>query len=206
MWLDGPALSQQLKIRKYHFATGVATVAARFQTRFPLQGMTINQVGAAMKPIGKQFSKITRPVYARHGHAWAGLLANWSTIVGPQLADISTPEKITWPGKAHASKHQKLGGTLSLLVAYGRALEVQHMSVQIIERINTFFGYGAIGQIKIRQGKIEKPGQPDRAKLPPLTKKEKAGIDRQVEAIGDQSLQNALSRLARGVLAGSREQ
>ena len=158
-----------------------------------------------MKPIGKQFSKITRPVYARHGHAWAGVLANWSTIVGAQLADITVPEKISWPGRTHASKHQKLGGTLTLLVAYGRALEVQHMSVQIIERINTFFGYGAIGHIKIRQGKIEKQNAPDRAKLPPLTKEQKVGIDRQVEAINDQSLQNALSRLAQGVLATSKE-
>ena len=158
-----------------------------------------------MKPFGKQFSKITAQAYKLHGHAWAGVLANWPTIVGSQLANITRPEKINWPGSVRASKHQKIGGTLTLMVGYGRALEVQHMSMQIMDRINTYFGYAAIGNIKIKQGIIEKPKVTTSTKPPPLTHDQQASVDRQVKSIDDHSLHIALSRLAKGVLADTKE-
>ncbi len=38
------------------------------------------------------------------------------------------------------------------------AIEIQHMSQVILERVNRFFGFGAIDRIAIRQAPL--PGQP----------------------------------------------
>lgn len=162
-----------------------------------------------MKAVGKHFSKVMEKTYARHGTAWAGLLSNWPTIVGASLAAITAPEKISWPGQTRGqqkeqsparSRHQKIGGTLIIKAAYGRALEVQHTTFQIIDRINAYYGYQAIAQIKIIQGKISKPQSIEKTALPPLGIAESARLDHRMADIDNESLKGALKNLAKGVL------
>jgi len=157
-----------------------------------------------MKAIGKHFSKVAEQAYARHGAAWAGLLSNWQTIIGQPLSDICLPEKISWPrqqsGQSETrSRHQKIGGTLVMKVAYGRALEIQHTTPQIIDRINAYYGYQAISQIKIIQGNIPKPEISRKPALPPLDETVAGQLDAQMADIDNDDLQDALRTLAKGV-------
>ncbi len=168
-----------------------------------------------MKAVGKHFAKVAEKAYARHGTAWAGLLSNWRSIVGEPLCDICALEKVTWPGqirgqsselaseRAARSKHQKIGGTLVIKVAYGRALEIQHMTPQIIDRINAYYGYSAIAQIKIIQGKIERPTIIQKQVLSPLAPAKSEQLDQQMNGIENDGLKDALRHLAKGVLSRS---
>ncbi len=158
-----------------------------------------------MKAIGKHFSKVAEKAYAHHGAAWAGLLSNWQTIAGSPLSDICSPEKISWPGQQRGqaetrSKHQKIGGTLVIKVAFGRALEIQHITPQIIDRINAYYGYQAVAQIKIIQGKIEKLETARKSALPPLDQKTNSELNSQMTKISNDGLKGALRNLAKGVL------
>ena len=158
-----------------------------------------------MKAIGKHFSKVAEKSYARHGAAWAGLLSNWQTVVGKPLSDICQPEKISWPGRVSdqnesRSIHQKIGGTLVVKAAYGRALEIQHTSVQIIDRINAYYGYQAITRIKIVQGKISKSELAEKPVLKPLDPATVGQLKTQMSGIRDDQLRQALHNLAKGVL------
>ncbi len=156
----------------------------------------------AMKAIGKHFSKVAEQAYARHGVAWAGLLSDWQIIIGQPLSDICLPEKISWPRQQSEtrSKHQKIGGTLVMKVAYGRALEVQHTTPQIIDKINAYYGYQAISQIKIIQGDIPKPEIFQKPELRPLGRAAAARLDSEMVEIEDDNLKGALRNLAKGVL------
>ena len=156
-----------------------------------------------MKAVGKHFPKVAAKVYARHGAAWAGLLSEWRAIVGASLADVCTPEKISWPGQSRdqtQSRHQKIGGTLVIKVAYGRALEIQHTTPQIIDKINVYYGYQAVSQIKIVQGKVTKPEIVEKTALPPLNKEASAQLEAQMSDIDNDNLKHALENLAKGVL------
>ena len=74
------------------------------------------------------------------------ILTAWGSIVGDDLAAYSIPEKISF------SKDKRDNGTLHLLVASGAyALHIGHKTSIILEKINTFFGYNAVSQIKISQ-------------------------------------------------------
>jgi len=162
-----------------------------------------------MKAVGKHFAKVAEKAYARHGAVWAGLLADWPGIVGAPLCDICVLEKISWlrhsanhkDDEAPLSKHQKLGGTLVIKVAYGHSLEVQHTIPLIIDRINAYYGYAAIAQIKIIQGKIEKAKTPPKPNLSPLGLRKSRQLDEQLVDINDDKLKNALRNLAKGVLS-----
>jgi hypothetical protein len=82
----------------------------------------------------------------------------------------------------------------------GRAIEVQHDSSRIIERINAYYGYEAIAALKIHQTRVKKPASP-----PPrpaaLAPEEARRLNARLETIADDRLRAALERLGRGVLA-----
>ena len=96
-----------------------------------------------MERLDKHFEKLTKASFARYGFAYGELMARWPEIVGETLAQYCEPEQIKWPRGAGETA-QKLGGTLVIRAEPGRGLDLQYQSHQIIERINQFYGYGAV--------------------------------------------------------------
>ena len=90
------------------------------------------------------------------------------------------------------------GATLVLRVDGARALDVQYRARQIIERINAYFGYAAVAELRIVQapvaGRLPLARPPGRAATEPLT--------HEVAHIADPALRGALARLGAGVRAG----
>lgn len=148
-----------------------------------------------METLSKHFRDITKAAFARYGFAAADVVANWEAIVGPELAAVSAPERIRWPRTA-GEEERKQGGTLVIRAAPGRALELQYEASRITQRINSFFGYGAIGKIKVMQA----ASLPERRRGPPPLP-EKPVCEQQLAALEDGPLKAALERLGRGVAA-----
>ncbi len=91
-------------------------------------------------------SDFAAKLLGKHGLIEMKLLTNWKNIAGDNLAKYSVPDKIVF----HKDKRDE--GILYLIVSNGAyALEISHKSPLILEKINTFFGYKAITQIKITQ-------------------------------------------------------
>lgn len=150
-----------------------------------------------METLSKHFREITKAAFARYGFAQADVVANWDAIVGADLAAVSAPERIKWPRGA-GEEAQKQGGTLVIRAAPGRALELQYEASRIISRINSFFGYGAVAQVKVMQAM--ELGKPQRR---PPALASKSVCEQELETIEDPTLKAALERLGRGV-AGSK--
>jgi hypothetical protein len=135
-----------------------------------------------------------------HGFAEAGIVTDWPAIVGEALAAHSTPLRLGFPpGK-------RLEGTLHVSVSGALALELQHLEPLVLERINGYFGYRAVGHLKlVHDGR--KPALPpdvtarparDGAAPPPA-------LPPGIEDIEDPALRQALERLGRAVqTAGER--
>ena len=78
----------------------------------------------------------------------------------------------------------------------GAALELQHAELQVIERINTFFGRPVVSRLRLRQSPPKRrvltpPPAPPR----PLDPEERALIGKTVEPVDDQALRDALASL-----------
>ncbi len=108
------------------------------------------QAPAAVRPgprkLGPLISRIARRSAGKRGLPTAEILTNWRHIVGPELAPLTVPERVTFPRGAGD------GGTLRLRVAAGFAPIVALQEPRIIARLNTYFGYGAIAHIRLVQG------------------------------------------------------
>jgi len=151
-----------------------------------------------MRAIAAELPGITAPVLGRHGFAEAQLVTQWASIIGPELAAMAWPEKLSFP------RGERREGTLRLRVAAGCAPEIQHRAPLLIERINAFFGYRAIVHLRLIQAPLaarHTPPHPPRA----LNPEERAGIDRRVATVADPDLRAALQRLGEAILRHVKE-
>jgi protein-disulfide isomerase len=116
------------------------------------------------------------------------LRGDWAVIVGTDLARCTEPDALT------AGRGGKAGAKLlRLKVAGAMALEVQHMSGQIVERVNAYFGHRQIDDIRLVQGTIAR-----KVAAPPIPKPAPevlARMDAKVSAVSDPDLRAALARL-----------
>jgi hypothetical protein len=137
------------------------------------------------------------------GASIARLRADWSAIVGADLARTTRPDALIAGRGARGSG----GKLLRLRVSGAAALEVQHMSGQLVERVNAYAGHKMIDDIRLVQGTIA--SAPPRPSLPKPSPETVSRMTSKVAEVKDSDLRQALARLGsriatsrRGVLLG----
>jgi len=129
------------------------------------------------------------------GFASTEIIARWADIAGPEIAAHSEPMKITWPRAVGEASPEP--ATLVLRVEGPAALEIQHLSAVILERVNRFFGWQAIGRITLRQAPLRRREPP--TPPPPPDAETAARIAKSLPAIEDDDLREALARLGASI-------
>lgn len=147
---------------------------------------------------------VLKPVARRRGFASADLFRHWPEIVGPAYADVTRPERLSWPKSlADGGEAGFEPATLTVRCEGSRALLFQHETPLILERINAFFGFPAVGRLRLVQRPVVRPARPVVPRLRPLGAAEESRIAAATAEIADEGLRSALVRLGRAVL-GSR--
>lgn len=150
--------------------------------------------GGPAKNISDLMPEIGRAAFRRYGFIQSSVVSRWPEIVGERYAEVSLPESIRFP------RGEKEGGTLHLLVSGAHATLMQHITPEIVERVNRFFGYGAISQVRFRQGSIDASKDKEkRAVPPPSLKPAPIELGDSLRDIGDPELNRVLESLASAV-------
>ncbi len=158
------------------------------------------------RAVGAYLPKLTRKAFEMFGFSTATLLTDWATIIGSEIAGYAVPERIKWPRSAGESDgaetdtRGRSGATLVLRVDPARALDVEYKGQQILERINAYFGYRAVAELRLLQAPLTASKVvpvPRREMAPPCETPELAGI-------ADERLRGALQRLKQGLVSRAR--
>src|ERR1700710_2137569 len=104
------------------------------------------------KPLSVLLSDVFSDAYAKQGFAARELVTRWGEIAGPEIALHSEPLKIQWPRPVEGQKQEP--ATLVLRVDGPVALEIQHASDVILQRVNRFLGWNAVGRLALRQAPL----------------------------------------------------
>jgi len=147
------------------------------------------------RPLSELLGAILSDALKSQGFASAEIITRWPDIVGTEIAVHSEPIKINWPRAAGNEPPEP--ATLVLRVEGPVAIEIQHLSAVILERVNRFFGWQAIGRIVLRQAPLRRR---EPAKPPPEPDAEiVAGIAEGMPEIEDEDLRQALARLGAAI-------
>ncbi len=145
------------------------------------------------RALGPLVRRALGPSFGRRGFASAELLTRWPAIVGAGLARHACPERLI--GSRGSS-----GGTLRVRVEGGFAIELQHLETEVVERINSYFGYRAVARLAMVQGPLPVPLAAPRRGTRALDADESAALDRALAATEDERLRASLAALGQVVI------
>jgi hypothetical protein len=149
--------------------------------------------GGEARAVSDLMPEIGRAAFRKFGFVQSSVVSRWGEIVGPRYAAVSAPELIRFPvGK-------KADGTLELVVEGAHATMMQHVVPEIIERVNRFFGYGAVAKVKMRQGSIAKSIPIQKSASPPSLKPLPMELGDSLREIADPELFAVLKSLAQSL-------
>jgi len=147
------------------------------------------------KPLSVLLSDVFSDAYARQGFAAREMVTRWTEIIGPELSAHCEPLKMQWPRPVEGQPQEP--ATLVLRVEGPMALEIQHTSDVILERVNRFFGWSAVGRLALRQGPLSRRSR--RAARSAPDAKEVEQVAQTLSSIEDEQLRTALARLGASI-------
>jgi hypothetical protein len=147
------------------------------------------------KPLSALLAGVFNDAFKKQGFASRELVTRWSEIVGADIAAYAEPLKIQWQRPVEGQP--EIPATLILRVEGPRALEIQHSSTVILERVNRFFGWSAVGKIALRQAPLSRPAR-RKTKKPP-SEAAVAEEARDLDTVDDDNLRTALARLGASI-------
>ena len=89
-------------------------------------------------------------ILSKKGQIYSNTLDNWKFLVGQELFNVSYPRSF---------KNSKLNGScLNIMVKRGNEVDLEYSKKEIIKKINIFFGYNVVDDIKLKtfEGEFEK--------------------------------------------------
>jgi hypothetical protein len=140
-------------------------------------------------------SDVFSDAYAKQGFAARELVTRWTQIIGPELSAHCEPLKMQWPRPVEGQAVEP--ATLILRVEGPMALEIQHASDVILQRVNRFFGWSAVGRLALRQGPLSRKQPPRARPAPPAARVEQ--IAQTLSSVEDDALRAALARLGASI-------
>ena len=133
-----------------------------------------------LRPFSSSIPKTLKKHLRKGGYNFSNIVDNWTKMVSKNISDSCYPISIKM------GKNMK-DGTLILHVIHGKEMEVEYQKNEIIDKINSFFGYSCIKQVscKIVHEKIAKQNI-----LPKIKNYKK--IEEKMKNVKDTQLKNSL--------------
>jgi hypothetical protein len=150
------------------------------------------------KAVGSFLPSLTAQAFKKFGFSTAQLMMEWPAIVGRELAARCVPERLKWPPRPDEAdagevepERGRRGATLLLRVDGAHALDIDYQRQQIVDRVNAYFGYRAVSELRLVQAPLPASPEPER----PRRLKAGAPARGEVAGIADAGLREALARL-----------
>ena len=136
-----------------------------------------------LRPFSSSIPKTLRKHLKKGGYNFSNIVDNWTKIVSEKISDACYPITVKM------GKEMK-DGVLVLNVIHGREMEIEYQKNEIMDKINSFFGYNCISNVtlKIVSNKINKK------KLFPKIKNF-GKIEEKMKNVKDNQLKRSLNNL-----------
>ncbi|MEK9975707.1 MAG: DUF721 domain-containing protein [Pelagibacteraceae bacterium] len=96
-----------------------------------------------LRPFSSSIPKTLKKHLRKGGYNYSNIVDNWTKMVSKKIADACYPITVKM-GK------EMREGTLVLNVIHGKELEVEYEKNEIMDKINSFFGYKCISNVVLK--------------------------------------------------------
>ena len=96
-----------------------------------------------LRPFSSSIPKTLKKHLRKGGYNYSNIVDNWTKMVSKKIADACYPITVKM-GK------EMREGTLVLNVIHGKELDVEYEKNEIMDKINSFFGYKCISNVVLK--------------------------------------------------------
>ena len=96
-----------------------------------------------LRPFSSSIPKTLKKYIKKSGYNYSNIVDNWTKMVSKEISDACYPITVKM-------KKDMKDGNLILNVVHGKELEVEYKKKEIIDKINSFFGYNCISQVTLK--------------------------------------------------------
>jgi len=137
-----------------------------------------------LRTVSNSLSHGLKTILKKGGHNYSSIIYNWSDLVGKKISNICYPKSVR-------TDRELKNGTLVLNVFHGDQITVEYSKKDIIDKINTFFGYKFIKEIRL----ILIKEKVNKNRKTYLNEDSKVRLQKKVEKIGNANLKKNLNHL-----------
>mgnify|MGYP001058886997 FL=1 len=137
-----------------------------------------------LRSFGNTLPRGVKGILKRNGYNYSEIISKWNMLVGKDISSCSYPKSIKMT-KGNAN------GTLLLAVKRGDEITVEYSKKEIINKINSYFGYQLINEIRLQTFNSEIKKKESRHTLGKFTK----NFEKKVNEIKSKNIRNSLSQL-----------
>jgi len=134
-----------------------------------------------LRPFSSSIPKTLKKHLRKGGYNYSNIVDNWTNMVSKKIADACYPITVKM-GK------EMREGTLVLNVIHGKELEVEYEKNEIMDKINSFFGYKCISNVVL---KIVQDTVKPKKNFPKI--KDFSKIEDKMSKVNDDTLKSSLN-------------
>ena len=96
-----------------------------------------------LRSFGNTLPRSIKGMLKKNGYNYSEIISKWNLLVGKSISDFCYPKSIKM-------KQKNKSGTLILSVERGNEINVEYSKNEIINKINSYFGYKLIDEIRLQ--------------------------------------------------------
>ena len=137
-----------------------------------------------LRPFGNTLPRGLKGILKKNGYNYSEIISKWSILVGKNISNCSYPKSIKM-------KKGNSNGTLILAVNRGNEINVEYSKKEIIQKINSHFGYKLIDEIKLKSINSENLNSKNKE----IKNKFNKSFQNKIDKIENKSIRESLSEL-----------
>ena len=137
-----------------------------------------------LRPFGNTLPRGIKGILKKNGYNYSEIISKWNFLVGKDISNSCFPQSIKM------SRENK-NGTLILSVERGNEIIAEYSKKEIINKINSYFGYKLIDQIRLQTYNSKKEKEKKQSILNKSSKK----FEKKINEIKNKDIRNSLSQL-----------
>ncbi|MDB9761131.1 DUF721 domain-containing protein [Pelagibacteraceae bacterium] len=136
-----------------------------------------------LRPFSKTIPRGLKKLLKKGSYNFSNIIDNWTKMIGKDISNICYPNTIKM-GK------EMNNGTLVLNVIHGNELTVEYSKQEIIDKINSFFGFRCIEEVRLKIVQERK-----NSKQKKMTDKIKKNYNNNLDSVNNENLKKSLNKL-----------
>ena len=125
-----------------------------------------------------------KSILKKNGYNYSEIINKWNSLVGKEVSSFSYPKSIKM-NKGNTK------GTLVLAVERGNEIIIEYSKNDIINKINSYFGYKLISEVKLETFNSKNQNEKNKNKRPETFK----DLNKKIHGIKSKDLRNSLFQL-----------